>query len=144
MSDQAKARGTVGQCTAYSQCWHILVPGPGNSGLEGLHNQELLAAVENERNLRSRHNSHHIHEDNVINHDISYSDDSDFYELIMRHFAAASRARYVNSRGRQRFSGIGPSQAIISVPTGDQPLHDVQHMHTTLLEARQSSSHEFS
>ncbi|KAL6970384.1 RING-type E3 ubiquitin transferase [Sarracenia purpurea var. burkii] len=118
-------------------CWQPLV-------LRDPTSQELLAAVENERNLRSRHNSHHIHEDYAINHDISYSDDSDFDELIMRHFAAASRARYVNSRGRQRFSGIGPSQAIFSVPTGDQPLHDVQHMHTTSPEARQSSSHEFS
>lgn len=36
--------------------------------LNFVYSQELLAAVENERNLRSMHNVHHIHENIVVNH----------------------------------------------------------------------------
>ncbi|KAL6954146.1 RING-type E3 ubiquitin transferase [Sarracenia purpurea var. burkii] len=105
---------------------------------------QLLAAVENERNLRSRSNAHHIHEDNEFDPDNSYADDSDFDDHILQHFAAAAaarRGRYVNRRGRQRSSGIGPSQLLFSVPTGDLP--DVQHMNTSV-EELQSFIHEFS
>ncbi|KAL7220507.1 hypothetical protein ACSBR2_013397 [Camellia fascicularis] len=64
-------------------CWQLLV-------LKDPSSQELLAAVENERNLRSRHNARHIHEDYEMNIDNSYGDDSDFGQCIMRHFAARS------------------------------------------------------
>ncbi|CAL5398846.1 unnamed protein product [Camellia sinensis] len=104
---------------------------------------QLLAAVENERNLRSRRNARH--EDYEMNIDNSYGDDSDFGECIMRHFAAAARrARYVERRGRPRSSGIGPPLVLLSVPPGDLPLPDVQHMRTTSPEECQTSSYEFS
>ncbi|GMP56512.1 hypothetical protein CsSME_00020965 [Camellia sinensis var. sinensis] len=75
----------------------------------------------------------------------SYGDDSDFNERIMRHFAAAARrARYVERRERPRSSGIGPPLVLLSVPTGDLPLPDVQHLRTTSPEERQTSSYEFS
>ncbi|CAL5392998.1 unnamed protein product [Camellia sinensis] len=75
----------------------------------------------------------------------SYGDDSDFDEHIMRHFAAAARrARYVERRGRPRSSGIGPPLVLLSVPTGDLPLPDVQHLRTTSPEEHQTSSYEFS
>ncbi|CAL5340751.1 unnamed protein product [Camellia sinensis] len=104
---------------------------------------QLLAAVENERNLRSRRNARH--EDYEMNIDNSYGDYSDFGECIMRHFAAAARrARYVERRGRPRSSGIGPPLVLLSVPPGDLPLPDVQHMRTTSPEECQTSSYEFS
>ncbi|CAL5392966.1 unnamed protein product [Camellia sinensis] len=84
---------------------------------------QLLAAVENERNLRSRHNARH--EDNEMN--------------IVTH-----RARHVERRGRPRSSGIGPPLVLLSVPPGDLPLPDVQHMRTTSPEECQTSSYEFS
>ncbi|XP_028091093.1 E3 ubiquitin-protein ligase RHF1A-like [Camellia sinensis] len=111
--------------------------------LSSTFSQELLAAVENERNLRSRRNARH--EDYEMNIDNSYGDDSDFGECIMRHFAAAARrARYVERRGRPRSSGIGPPLVLLSVPPGDLPLPDVQHMRTTSPEECQTSSYEFS
>ncbi|KAI8006951.1 E3 ubiquitin-protein ligase RHF1A [Camellia lanceoleosa] len=116
--------------------WQLLV-------LKDPSSQELLAAVENERNLRSRRNA--CHEDYEMNIDNSYGDDSDFGECIMRHFAAAARrARYVERRGRPRSSGIGPPLVLLSVPPGDLPLPDVQHMRTTSPEECQTSSYEFS
>ncbi|XP_057489137.1 E3 ubiquitin-protein ligase RHF1A-like [Actinidia eriantha] len=115
-------------------CWQLLV-------LKDPASQELLAAVENERNLRAKRNVYHIHDDNEINHDNSYVDDSDFEDRIMRHFAAAARrARYANRRGRQRSSGIGPSELLLSVTSEDLP--DVPHMHTSP-EERLSSRYEF-
>ncbi|THF96563.1 hypothetical protein TEA_023218 [Camellia sinensis var. sinensis] len=119
-------------------CWQLLV-------LKDPSSQELLAAVENERNLRSRRNARHIREDYEMNIANSYGDDSDFNERIMRHFAAAARrARYVERRERPRSSGIGPPLVLLSVPTGDLPLPDVQHLRTTSPEERQTSSYEFS
>ncbi|XP_028114488.1 E3 ubiquitin-protein ligase RHF1A-like isoform X1 [Camellia sinensis] len=119
-------------------CWQLLV-------LKDPSSQELLAAVEIERNLRSRRNARHIHEDYEMNIANSYGDDSDFDERIMRHFAAAARrAHYVERRGRPRSSGIGPPLVLLSVPTGDLPLPDVQHLRTTSPEERQTSSYEFS
>ncbi|KAF5950907.1 hypothetical protein HYC85_012900 [Camellia sinensis] len=107
--------------------------------------QELLAAVENERNLRSRRNARHIREDYEMNIANSYGDDSDFDERIMRHFTvAARRARYVERRGRPRSSGIGPPLVLLSVPTEYLPLPDVQRLRTTSPEEHQTSSYEFS
>lgn len=109
-------------------CWQLLV-------LKDPASQELLAAVENERNLRSRRNVRVIHEDYEFNHGHSYSDESDFEERIMRDFAAAAyRARYIGRRGRHRSAGIAPSQV----------LSDVQHMPTTSAEEPRSSNYEFS
>lgn len=46
-----------------------------------------------------------------------HSDDSDFDDLIMQHLAAAaSRARYVQRRERQRHFGVGPSQVSSACP----------------------------
>uniref|UniRef100_A0A2N9HMB3 RING-type domain-containing protein n=1 Tax=Fagus sylvatica TaxID=28930 RepID=A0A2N9HMB3_FAGSY len=83
--------------------------------------QELLAAVEIERCSRSRNISaavptplHHFCENFNVEHDASYSDDSDFDEHIMQHLAAASsRAHYLRRRERQRSSGLGPSEVLI-------------------------------
>ncbi|KAJ9182067.1 hypothetical protein P3X46_006099 [Hevea brasiliensis] len=106
-------------------CWQLLV-------LKDPAGQELLAAVETERCLRSRNTSSaastnltHFHEDFDIEQD-SYSDDSDFDEHIMQHLAAAaSRAHYIRRRERQRSSGQGPSQFLIfnsptNVPSAQQ------------------------
>ncbi|KAK4379876.1 hypothetical protein RND71_001738 [Anisodus tanguticus] len=93
-------------------CWRVLA-------LEDPASQELLAAVEIERNMRSRLNVRHTNEDVEANHDAPQQNDSDFEERIMRHFAAAtSRVRLVNRRRRQASSGIGPTQVVPSVPVG--------------------------
>ncbi|OIT40179.1 PREDICTED: E3 ubiquitin-protein ligase RHF1A-like isoform X1 [Nicotiana attenuata] len=96
-------------------CWRVLA-------LKDPASQELLAAVEIERNMRSRINVRHTNEDVETNHcfqDAPQQNDSDFEERIMRHFAAAtSRVRLVNRRRRQASSGIGPTQVVPSVPVG--------------------------
>ncbi|XP_059311863.1 E3 ubiquitin-protein ligase RHF1A-like isoform X1 [Lycium ferocissimum] len=96
-------------------CWRVLA-------LKDPASQELLAAVEIERNMRSRLNVRHTNEDVEANHcfqDTAQQNDSDFEERIMRHFAAAtSRVRLVNRRRRQASSGIGPTQVVPSVPAG--------------------------
>ncbi|WCJ23697.1 RING-H2 group F1A [Euphorbia peplus] len=78
--------------------------------------QELLAAVETERLLRSRTTSMNLtqfHEDFDVDQD-SYSDDSDFDERIMQHLASvASRAQYIYRRERHRSSGQGSSEAFV-------------------------------
>lgn len=92
-------------------CWRVLA-------LKDPASQELLAAVEIERNMKSRLNVRHTNED-VPNHDAAQQNDSDFEERIMRHFAAAtSRVRLVNRRRRQGSPGIGPTQVVPSVPVG--------------------------
>ncbi|KAI5573458.1 hypothetical protein BDE02_10G080900 [Populus trichocarpa] len=93
-------------------CWQLLV-------LKDHASQELLAAVETERLLRSRNSTPasmilpHLDDDYDVEQD-SYSDDSDFDEHIMQHLAAAasSRAHHVHERERQRSNGLGPSQVI--------------------------------
>ncbi|CAK9173656.1 unnamed protein product [Ilex paraguariensis] len=115
-------------------CWQIL-------GMKDAASQELLAAVENERTLRSRRTVHPIDEDHDINQEAPYMDDSDFEEQIMWHFAAAaSRSRYINRRGRQRSSGIGSSQVLPAAPIADVP--NVQQMYTSP-EERQNPGHGF-
>ncbi|XP_059654517.1 E3 ubiquitin-protein ligase RHF1A-like [Cornus florida] len=75
-------------------CWQLLV-------LEDPASQELLAAVENKRSLRSRHKIRHTHGGYEIDRK-AFADDSDFDERIMRHFAATtSRACYVNKREKE-------------------------------------------
>ncbi|KGN46964.1 E3 ubiquitin-protein ligase RHF1A [Cucumis sativus] len=85
--------------------------------------QELLAAMASERLLKSRglssaaSTSLHFHENFDFDHDSVHSDDSDFDDLIMQHLAAAaSRARYVQRRERQRHFGVGPSQVSSACP----------------------------
>lgn len=96
-------------------CWRILA-------LKDPASQELLAAVEIERNMRSKLNVRHTNEDVEANHVASEQNDSDFEERIMRHFATAtSRVRLVNRRRRQASSGIGPMQVVPSVPAGVSP-----------------------
>ncbi|CAN4113443.1 unnamed protein product [Withania somnifera] len=93
-------------------CWRVLA-------LKDPASQELLAAVEIERNMRSRLNVCHTNEHVETNHDAGQQNDSDFEERIMRHFAAATnRVRLVNRRRRQVSSGIGPTQVVPSVPAG--------------------------
>ncbi|KAI4317772.1 hypothetical protein L6164_025615 [Bauhinia variegata] len=95
-------------------CWQLLV-------LKDPASQELLAAVEAEKRLRSRNtyasastNSRSPLERLNADNDDSYSDDSDFDEQIMQHLvAAASRARYFRRRERQRSSGAGPSEVLL-------------------------------
>ncbi|KAJ4847295.1 hypothetical protein Tsubulata_038595 [Turnera subulata] len=104
-------------------CWQLLV-------LKDPASQELLVAVGTERRLRSRSNLTvstnlpHFHEDYDVEQD-SCSDDSDLDEHIMQHLAAAaSRARYVRLRERQRASGLGPSQVLIyTSPSNEQQTH---------------------
>ncbi|KAJ6356402.1 hypothetical protein OIU78_004497 [Salix suchowensis] len=94
-------------------CWRLLV-------LKDHASQELLAAVETERRLRSRNSTPasmvapHLDDDYDVEQD-SYSDDSDFDEHIMQHLAAAatSRARHVHERERQGSNRLGPSQFIV-------------------------------
>lgn len=93
-------------------CWRVLA-------LKDPASQELLAAVEIERNLRSRLNVRHTNENVEANHDAAQQNDSDLEERIMRHFAAAtSRVRLVNRRRRQASSGFGSTQVVPSVPVG--------------------------
>ncbi|KAK7359742.1 hypothetical protein VNO77_01707 [Canavalia gladiata] len=92
-------------------CWQSL-------SLKDPVSQELLAAVEDEKRMRSRS----IHSSSFTNsriplerlsddHDDSCSDDSDFDEQIMRPLvAAANRARFVQRQERQRSPGAGPSE----------------------------------
>ncbi|OMP09080.1 E3 ubiquitin-protein ligase RHF1A [Corchorus olitorius] len=76
--------------------------------------QELLDAVRIERHRRSRNTTpavprdfHHFDDDFGAEEDASHSDDSDFDERILQHLAAAaSRARYVHRRERQRASEV--------------------------------------
>ncbi|XP_019180652.1 PREDICTED: E3 ubiquitin-protein ligase RHF1A-like isoform X2 [Ipomoea nil] len=83
--------------------------------LEDAASQELLAAVENERNARSRCSvrfAPEIHESNNLD-----EEDSEFEERILRQFAAlTSRARSINRRIRQTSSGVGPAQVLPSAP----------------------------
>ncbi|CAA2933284.1 Hypothetical predicted protein [Olea europaea subsp. europaea] len=78
-------------------CWQLLV-------LKDPLSQELLAAVENERNLRSMHNVHHIHENIEVNHD---------GDTVNIH--SVSRMR------RQITSSIFPSQGLPSVSFENVP-----------------------
>ncbi|KAF8388049.1 hypothetical protein HHK36_026715 [Tetracentron sinense] len=96
-------------------CWQLLV-------LKDTASQELLAAVEVERKLRTRRRSSNTStvlrippEDFDIHHVAPYTDESDFDERIMQHLAAAATGRtsYFSRRERQRSSGLGPSQVLV-------------------------------
>ncbi|KAK7303277.1 hypothetical protein RJT34_14180 [Clitoria ternatea] len=94
-------------------CWQSLA-------LKDPASQELLAAVEEEKRIRTRN----VYSSSLTNfriplehfnddHDDSCSDDSDFDEQIMRRVvAAASRARFVQRHERQRSPGAGPSEVL--------------------------------
>ncbi|RDY12423.1 E3 ubiquitin-protein ligase RHF1A, partial [Mucuna pruriens] len=102
-------------------CWQLLI-------LKDPASQELLAAVEAEKCLTSRTVYSHAftnsriplerlnndHRQIILLQDDSCSDDSDFDEQLMQHLvAAASRARYICRRERQRSSGAGPSEVLV-------------------------------
>ncbi|XP_038720027.1 E3 ubiquitin-protein ligase RHF1A-like [Tripterygium wilfordii] len=97
-------------------CWQLFF-------LKDPASQELLAAVESERHCRSRNVSHstltthhQFHEDADVERDGCYSDDSDFDEHIMQHFAAAaaSRAHNIDRRVRKIYSVGSPLQVLVS------------------------------
>ncbi|KAB5544974.1 hypothetical protein DKX38_013086 [Salix brachista] len=110
-------------------CWQLLV-------LKDPASQELLAAVETERRFRRRNSNpasmivHHLDEDYDIEQD-SYSDDSDFDEHVLQHLSAsaASRARYVCKRERDRSTGLGPSQVLVF--TSPEHVSTVQQTYTS-------------
>lgn len=108
-------------------CWQFLV-------LKDPASQELLAAVEIERSLRSRRTwtpsayFHHSHEDFENDHGAPYVNDYHFNERLMQHLAAsARRAHYVSRRRRQRSSGLGPSQVLLfDNESNDMDVHQRQ------------------
>ncbi|XP_020228761.1 E3 ubiquitin-protein ligase RHF1A isoform X2 [Cajanus cajan] len=95
-------------------CWQLLI-------LKDPASQELLTAVEAEKCLSSRTVHSHAFDNSRSplerlnnDHDDSCSDDSDFDEQLMQHIvAAASRARYICRRERQRSPGAGPSEVLV-------------------------------
>ncbi|XP_047338063.1 E3 ubiquitin-protein ligase RHF1A-like [Impatiens glandulifera] len=101
--------------------------------------QELLIAVENERHLRKKNSTRLVLEDYEIDHGTSFADDTDFDEQVIQHFmAAARRTRYSNRRGRQRSSGVGPSQV-----SSDHfaSLFDQRHIHASGQDYQDSGIH---
>nr|GMC66592.1 E3 ubiquitin-protein ligase RHF1A-like [Ipomoea batatas]GMD95118.1 E3 ubiquitin-protein ligase RHF1A-like [Ipomoea batatas] len=112
--------------------------------LEDAASQELLAAVENERNARSRRSvqfAPEIHESNNLDE----VDDSDFEERILRQFAAlTSRARSINRRIRQTSSGVGPAQVLPSAPVAaGSIMHQISDSSEDSSEEHQSPVNEF-
>lgn len=96
-------------------CWRIL-------SLKDPASQELLAAVEQERNIRlSRSSNSHMFARNSLDeiefhHVPAYTDDSDFEERLMQHLAAAAMGRGHFSRReslRHRSSGQGHPQFLV-------------------------------
>ncbi|KAL4295311.1 hypothetical protein GQ457_12G003180 [Hibiscus cannabinus] len=120
-------------------CWQSFV-------LKDSASQQLLDAVRIERNYRSRNTSvmptdlHHFHDSFGAEEDAFYSDDSDFDGRILQHLAlAASRARYVRRRERQRSSGLGPQ---VFFPTSPENMPGTQHIYPISPDESQTLSHE--
>ncbi|XP_022723041.1 E3 ubiquitin-protein ligase RHF1A-like isoform X2 [Durio zibethinus] len=120
-------------------CWQLFV-------LKDPASQELLDAVRNERYCRSRNISavptdlHHFHDVFGIPEDAFHSDDLDFDERILQHLAAAaSQARYVRRRERQRSSGLGPSQVLFL--TSPETMPRAQPTHPTSSDECQNLSY---
>ncbi|TKY72132.1 E3 ubiquitin-protein ligase RHF1A [Spatholobus suberectus] len=104
-------------------CWQSLA-------LKDPASQELLAAVEEEKRMRSRNMSNSRVPLQQLNdgHDDSCSDDSDCDDQIMRHLVAtASRARFVQRQERERSPGAGPSEVL-----GSNSSMDVSEAQPTL------------
>nr|DAD33607.1 TPA_asm: hypothetical protein HUJ06_012458 [Nelumbo nucifera] len=120
-------------------CWQLLaLKDPGS--------QELLAAVEMERNARSRNRSSNMptypripSEDFQFDDVAPHPDDLDIDERIMQHLAAAAMGRpyHFNRRERRRSSRLDPSQILVlaSPPNGS----DVHQAYTTASLGSQSS-----
>ncbi|KAH9318249.1 hypothetical protein KI387_020018, partial [Taxus chinensis] len=93
-------------------CWRIL-------SLKDPASQELLAAVEQERNIRLSRSPMFVRNslDEIEFHHVpSYTDDSDFEERLMQHLAAAAMGRGHFSRRenlRHRSSGQGHPQFLV-------------------------------
>ncbi|GMI96011.1 hypothetical protein HRI_003270400 [Hibiscus trionum] len=120
-------------------CWQSFV-------LKDPASQQLLDAVRIERNCRSRNTSvmptdfHHFHDSFGAEEDAFHSDDSDFDERILQHLAlAASRARYVRRRERQRSSGLGPQMFFSTSP---ENIPGTQHIYPISPGESQTLSHE--
>ncbi|ESW19741.1 hypothetical protein PHAVU_006G151600 [Phaseolus vulgaris] len=90
-------------------CWQSLA-------LKDPASQELLAAVEDEKRMRSRNTTTFrapLEQLNDAYDDDSFSDDSDSDDQIMRRLvAAANRARLVQRQERNRSPGAGPSDVL--------------------------------
>ncbi|GKV19553.1 hypothetical protein SLEP1_g29795 [Rubroshorea leprosula] len=118
-------------------CWQLFV-------LKDPASQELLTALESERNSKSRNISPHLTPsyNGDYNGEVpAYIDDSDFEERIMQHLAsaAASRAHYFRRRERQRHSGFGPSDPFQDfVLTSPENMPIAQQRHATLPRDYQS------
>ncbi|KAJ6324001.1 hypothetical protein OIU76_011327 [Salix suchowensis] len=109
-------------------CWRLLV-------LKDHASQELLAAVETERRLRSRNSTPasmvapHLDDDYDVEQD-SYSDDSDFDEHIMQHLAAAatSRARHQTYTSPEEGQASSYGSSGINSPTPDTLSVNIQNL----------------
>ncbi|KAJ6719223.1 E3 UBIQUITIN-PROTEIN LIGASE RHF1A [Salix purpurea] len=109
-------------------CWRLLV-------LKDHASQELLAAVETERRLRSRNLTPasmvapHLDDDYDVEQD-SYSDDSDFDEHIMQHLAAAatSRARHQTYTSPEEGQASSYGSSVINSPTPDTLSVNIQNL----------------
>ncbi|KAG4960147.1 hypothetical protein JHK82_036829 [Glycine max] len=89
-------------------CWQSLA-------LKDPASQELLAAVEDEKCMRSRNIANSRAPLGQLNesHDDSCSDDSDFDDQIMKRLvSAARRAHFVQRQERKRSPSAGPSEAL--------------------------------
>lgn len=100
-------------------CWQRFV-------LEDPTSQELLAAVGNERMIRSSTNTRPRNLQYAVNHDVPSIDESEFEEGILRHYIATRNiAQLVNRRRRESSSMSGPSASVAapsSMPqTTDSP-----------------------
>lgn len=87
-------------------CWQQFV-------LEDPTSQELLAAVGNERMVRSSTNTCPFSQQYEVDHGVPSIDESEFEEGIRRHFIAARNiAQLVNRRRRESSSISGPSVSV--------------------------------
>lgn len=119
-------------------CWQLLV-------LKEPSSQELLAAVEVERNSRSRlrmPNSSMFSRTRPDYFDfepVSYAVESDFDEHIMQQLTALGRAHHYNRRQRHRSYGLDPSQfLVLSASSNDSNL---QETYTNMPVENQSAVH---
>ncbi|KAJ8620696.1 hypothetical protein MRB53_029225 [Persea americana] len=110
-------------------CWQLLA-------LKDPESQQLLAAVEIEKNSRSRRISSNSStfrrippEDFEFHNVPSFADESDLDERIVQHLAAAaiSRAHHLRRRERHRSSALAQSQSLVfAAPSNASDVEQVQ------------------